>query len=149
VSPIASMQPDASEDIPGRAAPTCLENVAARASVNERMTLALEHCSTGLVSRHSPAGWKVVDALPSTVAEFAPDTPSCIRMVVVMNDVGQSARASIVDSSGRVFAKASGPNVLLVPEDGPLCVPSQVRLRFEVACATPPLDGVAALLESP
>jgi hypothetical protein len=112
------------------------------------MVLAREHCSQGLVSRRSPARWKVVDASPSTIGEFVPDRPTCIRLIVVVTDAGQSARASIVDNRGGLIASASGPKVLLVPADGPLCVPSEILLRFELTTPTPPAAGIVAVLES-
>jgi hypothetical protein len=149
VPPIASAPADPSEDILGRAVPTCLKSIGAEGSANERMGLALERCSQGLIPRLPPAGWKVAKASPSTIGEFSSDRPSCVRVLVVVSDAGQAARASIVDGRGRLLASTSGPNALLIPKDGPLCVASRIQLQIEFASTSPPSTGMIAVLESP
>jgi hypothetical protein len=148
VPPIRSAWPEGTKRETANSLPACAQGAGRDTNASQRLAFAVQHCAQGLLAKSSPIAWKVVDT-SATAAVLEAGEARCVRVIVAMNEPGQAAHVSVVDSNGRILASTSGTIVLVLPADGPLCVPSQVGLQVQVDAANAPLSGFIAMLESP
>lgn len=119
------------------------------ANVDTRLTRGITSCAADMKPRLAPAPWNVTATSPKTLLDVEITADACVRIAVAITEPGHLARIDAVDAEGRVLATASGSTFVLVPADGPLCVPAGTTLRATLLANRVPLTGVAVLLESP
>jgi hypothetical protein len=128
--------------------PPCAEGWDLQATPEERLANAAEHCGAGLKAKGNSMDWRLGSNQPAELARLPAGEAKCVRAVVVIREAGYSAHVSLVDTLGRVLASASGTSLIIVPENGPLCIPNEVALVARVSADNAALSGVAVILES-
>lgn len=140
---------DASNGVASQPLPVCAEGWDPKSSPHDLLAIAAERCGAGLKTKNSPIDWRLDGTLAVDLTHLPAGESKCVRAIVVIRETGYSASVSLIESRGRVLAKASGTSLILVPEQGPLCIPNGVDLLARVSSNNAALSGVALILESP
>jgi hypothetical protein len=153
-SAAASARATSDEQPPSRGAaslrvPACIEGSDPKAPLQERLTTATERCAQGQTATRSPIEWTLGGTKATRLAQLPAGAPRCVHAIVVVSESGHTVQVSLIDGQGRSLASAAADATIVVPEDGPLCVPSEVALEVQIAAENVMLSGMAKVFESP
>lgn len=129
--------------------PACVRRSGTSANSLERLLDVVAQCGSGLAARDAPLEWHAGGRELVQVATQAYADPVCIRLVVALSPPGQRAEIVVSDGLNRPVARGAGSNVLLLPSDGPLCLPEKSSLTVRVASGGSELSGHLSVLLSP
>lgn len=141
----ASIRPE-QDDMPQ---PACIRQGSKSTDSLERLLDVVARCGSGLAARGTPVVWHASGHNPVQLATQAYTEPVCVRFAVAFNPPGQRAEIVVSDGLNRPVARGAGSDVLLLPADGPLCIPEKSSLTVRVASSGSELSGHLSVLLSP
>jgi len=146
-APMASQQVAVASHTESKAA--CTAGDDPRTPPDNRIAAASARCGRGLKASTQPVEWATTDSTATMLTRIATGMPRCVRAVAVIREPGHRARLTIVDDGDRLLASAKGEGIVVVPDDGPLCVPKGVAVEIRLSAENALTTGLAAVLESP